>query len=230
VLPGLIFVPPLFLEKLLGSQQGLLEGVFWTIFVEVAFYLIFGFLYYRLKERAIYALALISVLGIIIKVAATQGLLSNLAQLSAAIGLQFFSWFTTGALVYQYRKEATRNNLVLLCISIFITCLSMVSRSSQIGMAVSFLVILLFLAPPYLSWLERALTLRPLLLLGFISYPLYLLHENLLISMILKLVAFAPFVPLVLSPVLPILALVLLAYLVAKYIEPGLRARLAAYL
>jgi peptidoglycan/LPS O-acetylase OafA/YrhL len=64
---------------------------------------------------------------------------------------------------------------------------------------------------------------RVLLLLGFISYPLYLPHENLMVALIVKLGRAAPWIPAALLPVAPIATVLLLAWLVARYVEPAMR-------
>ena len=39
-------------RRVLGSPQGVLEGAFWSLFVEVKFYIIFGALYFLLGRKA----------------------------------------------------------------------------------------------------------------------------------------------------------------------------------
>jgi peptidoglycan/LPS O-acetylase OafA/YrhL len=67
---------------------------------------------------------------------------------------------------------------------------------------------------------QRVLGHPVLLYLGLCSYPLYLLHENLMIALVIKL---GPHVPSVLWPLLPlpvVLGLSVVAYPIARYFEP----------
>lgn len=41
-IPGLVFLHPDFIERITGSHFGLLEGSFWSLFVDMKFYLLFG--------------------------------------------------------------------------------------------------------------------------------------------------------------------------------------------
>ena len=56
------------------------------------------------------------------------------------------------------------------------------------------------------------------LFIGFISYPLYLIHGNLLVSGITKLQKYTV-IPEFLLPIFPILLLILIAYVITKKIE-----------
>jgi peptidoglycan/LPS O-acetylase OafA/YrhL len=68
---------------------------------------------------------------------------------------------------------------------------------------------------------------RPVLVfLGFVSYPLYLLHENMLVAMIVKMGHAAPWMPSILMPLLPIAIVIGAGSLIAVYIEPWLHKQL----
>jgi peptidoglycan/LPS O-acetylase OafA/YrhL len=68
--------------------------------------------------------------------------------------------------------------------------------------------------------MQSILESRVLCYFGFISYPLYLIHENAMISMIIKLGHLFPSVPGYLYPIIPVIILTGTAYLVVKYAEP----------
>jgi peptidoglycan/LPS O-acetylase OafA/YrhL len=59
--------------------------------------------------------------------------------------------------------------------------------------------------------------------LGFVSYPLYLIHENAMISMIVKMPAYADWLAPFWYPLPAITVLALIAYGIARYIEPRCR-------
>lgn len=80
------------------------------------------------------------------------------------------------------------------------------------------------------SQVRRILASPMLVFAGFISYPLYLLHENLVVALSIRLNHWAPFIPSLILPVLPIGLVMGLAWLVAKYVEPQARTTLRALL
>ncbi len=73
---------------------------------------------------------------------------------------------------------------------------------------------------------QALLAYPALLFFGFISYPLYLVHENMMVAMISKTGQQMPSVHNILMPVLPMAAVVGLGWLVAAYIEPWVREQI----
>lgn len=59
-----------------------------------------------------------------------------------------------------------------------------------------------------------------LIYFGFVSYPLYLIHENAMVAMIVKAGKYFPDIPGILLPLIPIAILMFISYLIANYIEP----------
>jgi peptidoglycan/LPS O-acetylase OafA/YrhL len=55
---------------------------------------------------------------------------------------------------------------------------------------------------------------------GFISYPLYLIHENMMVAMIVKIGRIFPNMFAILIPILPILFVVGGAWIIARHLEP----------
>jgi peptidoglycan/LPS O-acetylase OafA/YrhL len=88
---------------------------------------------------------------------------------------------------------------------------------------VACLVSLFFAASLLSPLIRRILQHRFFQFFGFISYPLYLLQENMLISMLAKLGNVKMNLPAYLYPVLPVALLSVTAYLVARHIEPNFR-------
>ena len=73
------------------------------------------------------------------------------------------------------------------------------------------------------STLQKILSNQFMVGMGFISYPLYLIHDGAMVSMIHQLHAVANWMPGYLLPVLPITGLIFVAWIIAKYLEPNLR-------
>ncbi|HTD03593.1 acyltransferase [Undibacterium sp.] len=233
MLPGLSFVEPYVWGKVLGSPQGALEGAFWSLYVEVKFYVLFGLLYFTLGGRkAILALTLLFFASALISLMPQMGmsipqrLLSLAATLLYWSGAEYYGWFAAGALYFwSYQKK----NGVSLVLAVAIACIAATVRGTGIADTVAALVIvLIFTAAIVSQQAQRMFRMSVLAWIGLISYPLYLLHENLMVAMIIKIGKFAPWMPSVLMPVLPVVIVIALAALVAQVAEPWLRQVLRA--
>jgi peptidoglycan/LPS O-acetylase OafA/YrhL len=87
-------------------------------------------------------------------------------------------------------------------------------------------LVLLFAAA--LTWVpaQRALSHPALLFAGFVSYPLYLIHDQALIGMTLMLSHVAPWMPFLLLPLLPLALLMGVAWVIAAHCEKPVRQAL----
>jgi peptidoglycan/LPS O-acetylase OafA/YrhL len=70
---------------------------------------------------------------------------------------------------------------------------------------------------------QLALSNRILVFVGFISYPLYLIHENMMVAMIVKIGRIFPNMFAILISILPILFVVGGAWIIARNLEPATR-------
>ncbi len=75
--------------------------------------------------------------------------------------------------------------------------------------------------------MQRAMSYPPLLFLGFVSYPLYLLHENAMVSMIVQIGQAEPSIPAFILPLIPMTGIVVVAWLVARFGEPKLKGAIS---
>lgn len=221
LLPGLTFVEPSWWEWIIGSQQGMLEGSFWSLFVEVKFYL-FVCLVYNLFNGwvAIAALAAVSLAPPVIHLfVATPPVVEDV---TVFLDSSYWLWFAAGALHYKF---ALSRNRVLFVLALALSLLAALRMEPQfrpgaIGVA------LLFAAAQLPGPLRALLASRPLFFLGSVSYPLYLMHENMMVGMIVSLKAAAPWIPVVALPAMPFALVLTLAWVVANHVEPPLRQML----
>lgn len=227
VLPGLLFVD----DDVINVTQNFIdlnpiEGAFWSLFVEVKFYLLFGALYFHNRRTALRNLIVIF-LGAFAYVAA--GKLSPAFTwtvidliLFNILSLQYFGWFCVGALLY---KAYVANSKLLVLVSALMmipTVLIMYGKGLPIVTACGLVYVAFYLTLNN-RMVSAIFASRLFVFLGFISYPLYLIHENAMVAMTIKTHHHAPYLPDLLTPWPGIAAIVLVSYLMAKYVEPTVR-------
>lgn len=231
VLPGLLFIEPNWIHKLVGLDIPVMEGAFWSLYVEVKFYIIFGLLYFYFGRKG----ALIGIiscyfiwLGIRIMLFTRVTPLDFYLHISGDIlSFIYFGWFGSGALAYLF---FTSKNVIYLFFALGVGLLSVFSLNFHSAQTVIFIVVvlLLFLATIYFDSLKNIFANKVFIFFGFISYPLYLIHENTMIALMIKLKNTST-IPNILLPVIPIMILIVIAYFVAKTFEPKIHDILSRF-
>jgi len=231
IFPGLLFIDPAWISKSLNFQIGMLEGVFWSLFVEVKFYVIFGAIYFSFRKRylkeslAIFYLSCI-VISMISNITHANILLSISHILNFNLSGRFYGWFLIGAFYYELYEKFSPKKMAYL---IVISCITSVYADSVGDLKIillSAILILIFISSLYIRRIQVLLSSNVILYFGFISYPFYLIHENLMISMIRKIGTKWRPLPDFLIPVIPVAIISIIAYLLAAYAEPFARRRI----
>jgi len=227
LLPGLLFID----NDVINATQNLvdiepIEGAFWSLFVEVKFYLLFGTLYFYNRRTALRNLVAIF-LGAFTYVAAGK-MSPDLALplidqiLFNMLSLQYFGWFCVGALLYRAYVDNSKLLALASTLMMIPTVLIMYGKGLPIVSACGLVYIAFYLALNN-RVVSAVFASRLFVFLGFISYPLYLIHENAMVAMTIKTHHHAPYLPDLLTPWPGIAVIVLASYLIAKYLEPFLR-------
>lgn len=209
-------------QTLFGLNIAPLEGAFWSLYVEFKFYIIAGLLYFFIgRLRLILALFLMSSLAHFSQFITAQNhhsIFDALSKVTYALSLQHFGWFA-GAAAYCYLK--TNDNRWLLC-SIFLIVYSAIFLTIGNFNAAIYTVLIgtIFIIPLTSNWLEKFLENRVIQFFGYISYPLYLLHENIMIASIIKIGKFDLTIPQVIFPLFPLIALSVVSFFITKHLEP----------
>lgn len=208
-----------------------LEGAFWSLYVEVTFYLFFGsMMLWRGRKSAISWLIGIGIVTSLFYVIGTIPYppftwlaridkLLHISHVASIFGLTFYLWFGAGALAFLATREPDNRRLAWGALG----CLTLGAATTLQYPVASCLVALIAagsILSPHIRWL---LSLRALTFAGFISYPLYLNHENLIVALMVKIQNAWPDVPPVLLPVAPMALAIALATVVATYLEPWTR-------
>lgn len=236
LLPGLLMLDPLWLKRVFGMHYELLEGAFWSLFVEVKFYLLFGAVFY-LAGRRWATIFLAAAFGMALL---TWGLSDVLPLIFSDklflvvnnyLGFQYYGSFLVGALLFSLRRRFSLLKLAAVWVAGVVNCLFYAIKDRDpVIFAIGLFVVALFVGSAYSGLIQRLLMRRWLLFLGFVSYPLYLLHENMMVAMIKKIGHSLRPLPDLMIPGLPILVVLALSYLIARYLEPCCRRAIAAVL
>ncbi len=237
LISGLFFIDPSWLARVSGVQFGVLEGAFWSLFIEFKFYVVAGILYFRLGARfAWVSLGLMYLLWL----SCAHLLAADVAtELSASIkwplnivhtllhemGAKYYGWFFAGAGLYFYYQKRQRRLLLATVAMMFVTCLDVAAGHYHVLIAAllaSFWMLACVLWQPC----QQLMAGRFWWFMGFISYPLYLIHENMGVALLIKLQKWHPLTHSELYVGVVILLVSSMAWIIAKYAEVPLRRTL----
>lgn len=227
LLPGLLFID----DDVINATQNLvdvepIEGAFWSLFVEVKFYVLFGTLYFFNRHTALRNLLAIFLAAFAYVAAGkiSPELASPLIDriLFNMLSLQYFGWFCVGALLYKAYVDNSKLLVLASALMMIPTVLIMYGKGLPIVSACGLVYIAFYLALNN-SVVSAIFASRLFVFLGFISYPLYLIHENAMVAITIKTHHHAPYLPDLLTPWPGIAAIALASYLIAKYLEPIVR-------
>lgn len=151
-----------------------LDPVYWTLSIELAFYSFVGCLHLvgwlKHVERWI---AVWLALAIAVRLADATDTFHISPMIRSALLLEHGHFFFAGVLFYRIREDGGSP----LRLFLLITCVGAAWLIRDIPHALSLVAASLAFAAFIRGWLGW-LVVRPLLFLGSISYPLYLLHQN----------------------------------------------------
>lgn len=191
LIPGLFFVSPSVLHAVTHLDIQPLDGVFWTLYTEMGFYVVFGALYFAAGWRvAVCAMVVLSVATSTGDTAlAMMGVSQSLRRVVEPMewmNMHLYGWFASGALFYKARQNksaALFNWGLVLGIATAMTQASVIPLQWT-ERAVLILVVVLFATAQVSRALQSALAGRIVMFFGSISYALYLLHNEVGVSLI----------------------------------------------
>lgn len=227
LLPGLTFIEPSWWGNILGLKVAPLEGAFWSLYVEFKFYVVAGAIYFFMGRKflapSLIASFVFSLLFSWLSSASSFWGFNIANQICSALSFRHFGWFSAGLLFYLYHQSKNEKWLFsALAISI-LSSITVKSYFNVFAIIASLMIVGLFSASFKISFLQRILEKRLFIFFGFISYPLYLIHENAMVSMIIDSPKYTPWLYPFFYPFLPITVLTFVAYSIAKFFEPKCR-------
>lgn len=223
LLPGLTFLEPTWWALITGHKIKVMEGAFWSIYVEFKFYVFAALIYYwKGRNALILGLVLVFVVTTLLRIeenAMGVGFLKPLYSMGLTLSFKYFGWFASGAAFYVFSQNKSIN---WLAIALSIALSSAVAEGGlewQKTIAAC-VVCIFFAASTLVKFIQNILRSRVILFFGLISYPFYLIHENMMISMIIKLTAFAKYIPVALIPFIAIAMISAISYVISSFFEP----------
>jgi len=211
LLPGLMFLDPSWLKHIIGYNIQPLEVAFWSIYVEFKFYVIAAIVYYGLgRKYLVPSLVFAYTLHLLVELLSLVSIdILILTKIVVGMSLSHFGWFAAGAFFYWDCEKKNSNVFGILGMAVtLIACVDLAKDFRELVFSIG--VVSIFIFSFKVELLRRFLENRVFIFYGIISYPLYLIHENMMISMIIKYSSFFPYVP---SIVYPFIALVFVSAL-----------------
>lgn len=213
---GLSFISPNILNNYFGLHLRDLEGGFWSLYNEVFFYLIFGTLYFSMpKKYAIIIIAILSYIGNILLQYSQNPVVYEVLEIYIIAGIHNYYLFLTGILLYEY--FSTRNNRYFI---LSIIALMFAAQRLDSGVVATTLSIGLLIIAVRVEFVQKIFNTRLFQFLGAISYPLYLLHENFIVTATKMLGVNFPAIPHILLPLAPIFCVIIIASMIEKTEKP----------
>lgn len=218
-LPSLTFISDTLLTKLTGINIKSLDSVFWSLFVEVKFYFVVATLFFIFKDKKLNILTIIYIIFIFIFFLKNfffhNQLIEIIFKVLLYIEANFYGWFLIGISTLKYLNSPSKKNF-LITLTFCLLASIITSEGDPLIFTACVVVCLFFLMPVFYSNFRVFLSSKFFLFFGFISYPLYLFHQNFVTGMALKMHAYYPNLPSFLYPIPFILIASLISYYIAK--------------
>ena len=188
------------------------DNAYWSLLPEIQFYLLMGLVIFFKQVKKIKLICLLWLLLIVI-----ENFVVHIRILGLIINLQLGGFFIAGILFYKIavEKEITIFNHLFILATLVINIILYVKWMQNGALVSIMLIYLIFYLFSYgkLKWMGN----KVLLFLGTISYPLYLIHQNLGYNVIkqFEIWGYSNFFVIILTMVI----FILLASLISFYIE-----------
>jgi len=222
------FIPSLTLTPVamwsgLFPKVDFVTGVYWSLVVEIRFYMIALILYWMFaRQNFARNLVIFTVLTYIVRALLRRWLPGYNGVYDGFFVPDYMPWFAAGAVFYELYKERLSRSAALVMLAISYAMIARISINYTVigrdpfvscGFALLFLILFWFLATKPISM--RILEIRPLVWIGECSYSIYLYHYAvgmILISRISKTIGLGPQLALVAAVYLVIFAIGRISY------------------
>ncbi|HAP12395.1 MAG TPA: acyltransferase [Afipia sp.] len=225
-LPSLTLTPPSLWSGWFPKVD-YITGVYWSLVVEIRFYMIAAILFWLFSREKLARNLVIFTLVVYIARALLRRAMPGYNGVYDALFIpDYLPWFAAGAVFYELYKERLAKGAALIMLAMIYALIARVSTNyAMIGRdpvfasaaALAFMVLFWFLATKPASM--RLFEVRPLVWIGECSYSIYLYHYAvgmILISQVSKTIGLAPQLLLVAAISLLVLAVGRVSYAVVE--------------
>ena len=190
-LPSLTFTDPFLWSHLLGREFHSMDGSYWSLYVEVKFYLWIGLMYFTAGSKRFF-LSVAWVFALLVAAAQVMKLahLPHVWGLEFVFALDYLPWFVAGIGFYALHEDPRDWRGWLLVVEAAVGVWALIGRQPEAeraalgALALCYaLFVVMLLRPRWLSWLS----LRQVAAVGTASYSLYLLHQTLGVAILASL-------------------------------------------
>jgi peptidoglycan/LPS O-acetylase OafA/YrhL len=229
LLAGLTFVQPEVWTWFAGGDWHALEMPFWTLFVEVKFYILVSLLHFSVGPktaiRLIFAASVLANTALLLAGFGEDVISAGLTKLVINSGFQHFAWFAAGAVYWRaFRSHSAADLHTGLAMAVAAAVMQFWQQPDKMLPGVFVAVAFAYIISNKSA--QDFISNRFFLFLGFISYPLYLMHENMTFSLVVKLRRNVPDLPAFATPALALGFVIALVWIIARYAEPAVRNHL----
>ena len=134
-------------------------------------------------------------------------------------GIQYYGWFMLG--VFSHRWKSTKSGLDLIFLLLIGCSAAFTTRLESVGITLAaIIVVAIFFLPLVSKSIRTLLTSRFLMFFGFVSYPLYLIHQNIVTGWSINFYHLVPSLPSYVYPIPFVLICCGIAYVIALLERP----------
>lgn len=235
---SMLLIPPQHAGLLTGNTEWQwLDGAYWSLWVELKFYVVIGVLFYTFPKRWFEAWLAFAGLAFFVEV---LNVFTTSAVIDMADGLLFgahIPFFTLGMAASRYKRGvAGKLDVFAVGVSLVFTIFNMINPNTTepvtLALLVGHVIVFgLFAAfvwkPEPLSWMEQTLVLR----IGRASYSFYLLHQVVGISLLVAIGSIGGWIASLIALPFIVAGLVYISIIIFDHVEqPANRWIVAAYL
>lgn len=230
-LPSFTFIDPFLLSEITGSEVRSLDGAFWSLYIEVKFYFLVAVAYFVLGDKGLKSLMILYVswlfLAALNYIDFENSVLQFLFEALNYAGVKYYGWFLMGVFAYKFSIDRSISRLTILFGLLFVASVTARFGDVWATLAACFTA-LVFILPIRFKQMRAFFASRIFLFFGYVSYPLYLIHQNIVTGLSIKLHGLLPSLPSYLYPLPFILLVVFISFCLAKF-EPRLRKEIQVY-
>lgn len=183
LIPSLTLIHFDFINKVFGTELTFIEGVLWTLSVEIFFYLSVGVFYFKVvrfcnisKFLFLFTIISLTIFEAQKRVSVLNGFLKPIVGGLEIIGARQYAFFTIGAVFYTYRGKSNTLKIILSVSLLAIIVNASETNQSNVKLLAEILMVILFVIT-LLNYLPLG-KIRFLNRMGNFSYELYLLHNG----------------------------------------------------